>query len=364
MSEKTYRVGITQGDVNGIGTEVIIKALADSRMCDEATYIIYGSSKALSFYKKDMEGMDEMAVNVISSAKEALPRRINLVNCMKEELFVQAGEATREAGEAAVEALIAAARDLKEGEIDMVVTAPINKATVQSEEFNFTGHTEFFASEFSGEPLMMMCSDRLKVGLATIHIPVAQVPQHLSKESIVDKLVRFRRSLIEDFAIHEPRIAVLALNPHSGDAGLLGNEEEEIIKPAIKEAYGKGILAFGPFAADGFFAAGTYHRYDGVLAMYHDQGLIAFKTLSPDGVNFTAGLDIVRTSPDHGVGYDISGKNMADAASMRNAIYMAMDICRNRHMYEEISRNPLRHYERDRGRDVSVKDLPSTEPQD
>ncbi len=358
MSDKTYTVGITQGDINGIGTEVIIKALADQRMCDNATYIIYGFSKVLSFYKKNMEEAENLSVNIISSAGEALSGHINLVNCMPEELFVQAGTSTPEAGVAAVAALKAATEDLKAGLIDVVVTAPINKANVQSEEFGFTGHTEFFAEKFEGEPMMMMCSDRLKVGLATIHLPLAEVAANLTQESIVDKLIKFRHSLISDFAIREPRIAVLSLNPHSGDAGLLGTEERDVIIPAIKEAAQKHVLAFGPFAADGFFAAGMQSRYDGVLAMYHDQGLIAFKTISPDGVNFTAGLNVVRTSPDHGVGYDICGQGKANEASMRNAIYMALDVAKNRALYAEMTRNPLRHYERDRGKDVSVKDLP------
>lgn len=358
MNEKIYKVGITQGDINGIGSEVILKALSDSRMCDNATYIIYGSSKVLSYYKKNIEETENISITIISSAREAIPKHINLVNCMAEDIFVQAGTSTPEAGAGAVAALKAAATDLKAGELDVVVTAPINKANVQSEEFGFTGHTEFFASEFDGEPLMMMCSDRMKVGLATIHLPLAEVAARLSKELIVDKLEKFKKSLIVDFAIHEPRIAVLSLNPHSGDAGLLGTEERDIILPAIQEANQQKVLAFGPFAADGFFAAGMQSRYDGILAMYHDQGLIPFKTISPDGVNFTSGLNVVRTSPDHGVGYDISGTGKADAASMRNAIFMAMDIAKNRAIHAEISRNPLRHYERDRGKDVSVKDLP------
>lgn len=351
MNEKIYKVGITQGDINGIGSEVILKALSDSRMCDNATYIIYGSSKVLSYYKKNIEEAENISINIISSAREAMPKHINLVNCMAEDIFVQAGTSTPEAGAGAVAALKAAATDLKAGELDVVVTAPINKANVQSEEFGFTGHTEFFASEFDGEPLMMMCSDRMKVGLATIHLPLAEVAARLSKELIVDKLEKFKKSLIVDFAIHEPRIAVLSLNPHSGDAGLLGTEERDIILPAIQEANQQKVLAFGPFAADGFFAAGMQSRYDGILAMYHDQGLAPFKALAmEDGVNFTAGLPIVRTSPAHGTAYNIAGQGVASENSMRQAIYAAIDVYRNRQTEKEISANPLRkqyHEKRD-----------------
>ena len=261
-------------------------------------------------------------------------------------------------------ALKAAAADLKAGAIDVVVTAPISKENVHEAGFDFTGHTEFFAAQFGGEPLMMMCSDLLKVGLVTIHIPLEEVSRSVTEEKILASLRGLRSSLIRDFSVREPRIAVLALNPHAGDGGVIGTEEREIITPAIRTAFSEGILAFGPFPADGFFASGGYARYDAVLAMYHDQGLAPFKALSPDGVNFTAGLPVVRTSPAHGVGFDIAGQDKADEQAMRNAIYMAIDVLRSRKVYEEISADPLQKFKREGGADVSVADLPQTEATD
>ena len=275
------------------------------------------------------------------------------------------GKPTPEAGRAAVEALCAAMRDLKAGHLDALVTAPFDKETVQADDFRYTGHTEYLAAELEGEAMMILCSDVLRVGLVTKHIPVSEIARNITKERIVRDLDTLRRALIEDFGIVEPRIAVMALNPHAGDGGLLGREEQEIIRPAIVEAFSKGVLAFGPFAADGLFAGGGYAKYDGILAMYHDQGLAPFKSLSPDGVNFTAGLSAVRTSPDHGTAFDIAGKDKADPQSMRNAIYAAIDIAEHRRAWAEWTRNPLQRAERDRGgRDVSVKDLPQTEKED
>lgn len=265
---------------------------------------------------------------------------------------------TPAAGAASVAALKTAATDLKAGTIDAVVTGPICKENVQGEAFRFTGHTEFFASEFSGEPLMMMCSDLLKVGLVTVHIPVSAVSASISKEGILSKLRALRHALIQDFSVREPRIAVLSLNPHAGDGGLIGQEEEQIIAPAIQAAFAEKILAFGPFPADGFFAAAAYRKYDAVLAMYHDQGLAPFKALSEGGVNFTAGLPVVRTSPAHGVGFDIAGRGIASGNGMREAIYMAIDVLRSRRIYRQISANPLRKYKRETGADVSASELP------
>ena len=267
------------------------------------------------------------------------------------------GEPSPEAGRAAVEALQAAVRDLKEGALDALVTGPIDKETAQADDFRYTGHTEYLAAELGGEAMMIMCSDVLRVGLVTKHIPVSEIARNITKERIVRDLDTLRRALIEDFGIVEPRIAVMALNPHAGDGGLLGREEQEIIRPAVVEAFNQGVLAFGPFAADGLFAGGGYAKYDGILAMYHDQGLAPFKTLSPDGVNFTAGLSAVRTSPDHGTAFDIAGKDKADPQSMRNAIYAALDIVENRRRWAAMSADPLQHFERDRGRDASAKDL-------
>lgn len=356
MSEYRLKIGITQGDTNGIGWEVILRTLVDQRMTELFTPVVYGSKLAADFYSKLLDKEDgTVQWNVISSAEECRRGKLNLVECG--DAKPQPGVASAEAGKAAVEALERAMADLKEGLIDAMVTAPIMKETVQSETFHFTGHTEFVASHLEGEPMMIMCSDRLRVGLVTIHIPVAEVSQSISKEKIISSLTTLRQSLKADFGIVEPRIAVLSLNPHAGEGGMLGTEEQEIIKPAIEEAFQEGTLAFGPFPADGLFATGAYAKYDAILAMYHDQGLTPFKTLSPDGVNFTAGLSEVRTSPDHGTAFDIAGKGEADPQSMRNAIYAAIDIVRNRRNWSHWNRNPLQRFEREKGRDVSVKDL-------
>lgn len=365
MGDHKIKLGITLGDVNGIGPEVVIKMLADSRIWELFTPVVYGAANVLTHYKKNIEGAENLQFTTIKSAGEARPKRINLISCIDEDIQLEPGNSTQAAGKAAVEMLRVAAADLKTGAIHAVVTAPINKENVQADGFRFTGHTEFFASEFGGQPLMMMCSELLKVGLVTIHIPVAEVSQNITPEKIVATLERLRHSLIADFGIVEPKIAVLALNPHAGDGGLLGEEEENIIKPAILEASKKKVLAFGPFPADGFFAAAAYEKYDAVLAMYHDQGLVPFKTLTPDGVNFTAGLSVVRTSPDHGIAYDIAGHGKADPASMREAAYMAIDILRCRAAYADMTKNPLQHFERERGgRDLSVKDLKLPESED
>lgn len=361
MSDQKLKIGITQGDTNGIGWEVILRTFADQRIAELFTPVVYGSAAAAAACAATLDDEQKVHFNTVASAEEARRGKINLVKCG--DVSPTFGTPAPEAGRAAVEALDAAVRDLKAGALDAVVTAPINKETAQSDGFRFTGHTEYFAAQAGGQPMMIMCSDRLKVGLVTIHIPMAEVSASITQEKIVGALTTLRESLVKDFGIVEPRIAVLALNPHAGEGGMLGHEEQNIIKPAIERAFGDGILAFGPFPADGLFGGGGYARYDAVLAMYHDQGLTPFKTISPDGVNFTAGLPVVRTSPDHGTAYDIAGKGVADAQSMRNAIYTAMDIVRNRRRWQEWNRNPLQRFERDKGRDVSVKDLklPETE---
>jgi len=361
MSEQKLKIGIAQGDPNGIGWEVILKALADTRMTELCTPVIYGSPKAAEHYRKQLAGQEEIAFHPAVSGCEAHRGKINLVACGEMERITP-GEATPEAGRAAVEALRRATQELKEGHIDALVTAPFDKKTVQSDDFRYTGHTEYLGAELGGEPLMILCSDVLRVGLVTKHIPVAEISRSISKDKIVRDLETMRRTLIADFGIVEPRIAVMALNPHAGDGGLSGTEEQEIIKPAIEEAYAKGVLAFGPFAADGLFASGGYARYDGILAMYHDQGLAPFKSLSPDGVNFTAGLSGVRTSPDHGTAFDIAGQNKADAQSMRNAIYAAIDIVEHRRAWAQWSANPLPRAERERSsRDAAAKEPSRTE---
>ena len=361
MPENKFKIGITQGDTNGIGWEIILKALADPRMTELFTPVVYGSPKAAAYYRNTVAEIEAFSFNPVASAAEARRGKANLVTC-GETADIAPGKPTPEAGRAAVEALCAAMRDLKAGHLDALVTAPFDKETVQADDFRYTGHTEYLAAELEGEAMMILCSDVLRVGLVTKHIPVSEIARNITKERIVRDLNTLRRALIEDFGIVEPRIAVMALNPHAGDGGLLGREEQEIIRPAIVEAFSKGVLAFGPFAADGLFAGGGYAKYDGILAMYHDQGLAPFKSLSPDGVNFTAGLSAVRTSPDHGTAFDIAGKDKADPQSMRNAIYAAIDIAEHRRAWAEWTRNPLQRAERDRGgRDVSVKDLPQTE---
>ena len=364
MPENKFKIGITQGDTNGIGWEIILKALADPRMTELFTPVVYGSPKAAAYYRNTVAEIEAFSFNPVASAAEARRGKANLVAC-GETADIAPGKPTPEAGRAAVEALCAAMRDLKAGHLDALVTAPFDKETVQADDFRYTGHTEYLAAELEGEAMMILCSDVLRVGLVTKHIPVSEIARNITKERIVRDLGTLRRALIEDFGIVEPRIAVMALNPHAGDGGLLGREEQEIIRPAIVEAFSKGVLAFGPFAADGLFAGGGYAKYDGILAMYHDQGLAPFKSLSPDGVNFTAGLSAVRTSPDHGTAFDIAGKDKADPQSMRNAIYAAIDIAEHRCAWAEWTRNPLQRAERDRGgRDVSVRDLPQTEKED
>lgn len=358
--EKTIKIGITLGDPSGVGAETVIKIFRDQRMFEMADFVLYGASKAIGFYKMKVEDGDWVNYTLVRSAQEAQSGKLNLVECGATDMRISVGEASAESGKVAVESLRRAVEDMKAGKIDVLITAPVNKNSMDEAGFGSVGHTEFLAKEFGGESLMLMCSEIMKVGLATIHLPVAEVAKALSKELLVKRIGQLHKSLREDFGVRAPRIAVLALNPHAGDGGLLGKEEQEIITPAIKEAYEGGVLAFGPFAADGFFAAGTFKKYDAVLAMYHDQGLAPFKTLTPYGVNVTTNLEVVRTSPDHGVGYDIAGKGVADESSMRNAIYMAMDIYRSRIREAEYAANPLPHIVRERDRrerDRDVKDL-------
>ncbi len=363
MSNK-LKIGITQGDTNGIGWEIILKSMAGGHLAELFTPVIYGSHNAAQYYLKGLNLEEPLHFNIVDGAEHASVGKVNLVECGDKNLRVTAGKPSKAGGEAAAAALRRAIDELKKGKIDALVTAPIDKEMIQSEEFQYTGHTEFLAKELGGEPMMIMVSELMRVGLATIHVPVAEIASKLSKELIVERIKQLNASMREDFGVVRPKVAVLALNPHAGDGGLLGSEEQEIIKPAIVEAYEEGILAFGPFASDGFFASGQYKKYDAVLAMYHDQGLAPFKTLTPDGVNFTASLAKVRTSPDHGVAYDIAGKGIADDQAMRNAIYEACDIVRRRSEWQEWNKNPLEHFEREKGRDVSIKDLPEQEIND
>ena len=360
------KIGISQGDTNGIGWEIILKILADSRIVELCTPVVYGSPVAASYYQKRLnaEEYDAVTFNVVESAEDAEDGRMNLVQCGAKELSITPGKPSKAGGEAAAVALLRAIEDLKSGVIDALVTAPIDKEMIQSEKFSYTGHTEFLASNLGGEPLMIMTSDLMRVGLGALHVPNAQVAEGLSKELISNRIEQINNSMKCDFGVVRPKVAVLALNPHAGDGGLLGAEENDIIKPAIVDCFERDILAFGPFAADGFFASGQFKNYDAILAMYHDQGLAPFKTLTPDGVNFTASLSAVRTSPDHGVAYDIAGKGVADEQSMRNALYDAIDIVRRRRAWAEWNANTLERFEREKGRDVSVKDLPDAEHND
>lgn len=333
---KTYKIGITHGDINGIGYEVIIKALCDYKIMDLCTPIVYGLSKAASYHRKYME-LPDFSFQFIKNTEQLSTKRPNLINLYDEEVKIELGTSTKVAGQMSERSLYAAGRDLKNKVIDAIVTAPINKDNIQSDKFVFSGQTEFFEHYFGGaenKAMMMMVSDLLRVGFVTNHLPLNKVASSITKELIYNKLEILDKSLKQDFAISNPKIAVLALNPHAGDNGLIGTEEKTMIQSTIELAFQNHINAFGPFPADGFFASGSYRKFDAVLAMYHDQGMLPFKLLSSEGVNFTAGLPIVRTSPAHGTAYDIAGKNIADAQSMRNAIYLAIDILKNRERFK------------------------------
>ncbi len=365
-NNKKIRVGITHGDTNGVGYEVILKCFASNDILELCTPIVYGSSKILNYHKKAL-GITTTQINVARDVAHIREGALNLIEVINDEVKVELGQPGKQAGKAAFEALEAAVSDLKRGDIDVLVTAPINKDNIHSEEFNFPGHTEYLeASTGDGEKaLMILCNDTMRVALVTTHVPLAKVAQAINKENIIQKLHTFNKSLMRDFGIQNPRIAVLSLNPHSGDNGLLGNEEKDIIAPAIQEASDDHIMCFGPYAADGFFGNNQYRRFDGVLAMYHDQGLAPFKTIAMnEGVNVTAGLPIVRTSPDHGTGYDIAGKGVASEASMRHAIFTAIDIYRNRQRYDDMYRNPLKKQYFDKGKDNVVLDLTKIEDED
>ncbi|MBO5679902.1 MAG: 4-hydroxythreonine-4-phosphate dehydrogenase PdxA [Bacteroidaceae bacterium] len=343
MEQNRIRVAITQGDINGIGYEVILKAFEDPTMLELCTPIIYGSPKIMTYHRKAINL--ETSFTIINSASEVQHGKINVVNCNDDEVKVELGKPSRESGKAAFDALEKAMTEYKDGLFDVLVTAPIHKQMIQSESFTFPGHTEYIEQSIGegAKALMILASERLRVALVTGHVPVAKVATTLSQELVQEKLELFNTSLKSDFGINAPRIAVLALNPHAGDGGVIGNEEETTIIPAIKAMREQGILCYGPFSADGFFGNGSYCHFDGVLAMYHDQGLIPFKVLAMDeGVNFTAGLPLVRTSPDHGTAFDIAGKGEASENSFRQAIYMAIDVFRNRKSDAEARRNPLR----------------------
>lgn len=336
------RIGITHGDFNGIGYEVIIKALDDNRITELFTPVIYCIPKVLSYHRKNMN-LEDFDYKVIQNARQLKHNKINVVSLSNDEVKVEHGHSTKIAGEYAYKALEFAVDDLKNNLIDVLVTAPVNKSNIQSEEFHFPGHTEYLTERFgSSTSLMLLVHQKLRIGTITGHIPINQVASSITEELILSKLSILDSSLKKDFGITRPKIAILGLNPHAGDEGVIGDEEKRIIQPAIAAAKKQGFLAYGPFPADGFFGSDEYTKYDGILAMYHDQGLIPFKTLAfKGGVNFTAGLPIVRTSPAHGTAYEIAGKELASPESIRQAIFMAIDIFRSRKLIEELNANPL-----------------------
>ncbi|MBE8720030.1 4-hydroxythreonine-4-phosphate dehydrogenase PdxA [Sphingobacterium pedocola] len=341
MSDK-LKVGISIGDINGIGLEVIIKSLLDNRVIEYFTPIVYGNTKNASFHRK-ANNINDFSFNVINGAEQANPKRANIINCWQEDVRITLGEENEIGGKYAFISLERAVEDLNAGKIDALITAPINKHNIQQEGFSFPGHTEYLQSKTnSDDVLMFMICDDLRIGVVTGHIPVKEVAHQITEEAILKKLRLMNGSLKTDFWVQKPKIAVLGLNPHAGDNGIIGTEDDTVIRPAINKAKEEGILCFGPYPADGFFAADTYLKFDGVLAMYHDQGLIPFKHIaSRKGVNYTAGLPIVRTSPDHGTGYDIAGKNLASHDSFLEAIFAAVHIVKNRREQAELSKNPL-----------------------
>lgn len=342
MSEK-LKIGISIGDTNGIGLEVILKTLQESKILDYCTPIVYGNTKVVSFHRKSIR-ISDFNFNVVNHPKNALARKANIINCWQEDIRIDFGQSTQTGGKYAFISLQKASDDLLAGHIDALVTAPINKDNIQRDDFKFPGHTEYLQHRSkSTDALMFLISDNLRVGVVTGHIPIADVAKSVNQEKIIKKLWLINESLKKDFWVDNPKIAVLALNPHAGDNGLLGEEDEQVIKPAIKKAFDGGIIALGPYPADGFFGKGGYKKFDAVLAMYHDQGLIPFKTLSfENGLNFTAGLNFVRTSPNHGVGYDIAGKNLANPASFREALFSSIRIVKNRNEYQTMLANQLK----------------------
>jgi 4-hydroxythreonine-4-phosphate dehydrogenase len=342
LQQDPIKIGITHGDFNGISYEIILKTMNDKRLLEIITPIIYGSSKVASYYRKAFD-LADVNFNLIKKADYANIKKPNIINIYGDEVKVEIGKISKKAGELAFLALEKAIEDLNWKKVDALVTAPISKSNIQSDKFRFTGHSDYLASKFNvDDHLMLMVSGDLRIGIVTGHIPVKQVSEKISTDFIFSKIKVLGKSLRMDFNIMKPKVAVLGLNPHAGDNGLIGSEEAECIMPAIQKAFEMGILAFGPYPADGFFGSSNYSKFDGILAMYHDQGMLPFKALGfEQGVNFTAGLPVVRTSPAHGTAFDIAGKNIASPDSFRQALYLAVDIYRNRKQYEELTKNPL-----------------------
>jgi len=359
MEKKAIIAGISQGDINGIGYEVIIKALMDNDMNEICIPVVYGSPKVAAYHRKALN-INNFSFNNIRSADEAHSKKANMINCLDDNIRVELGKSTPQGGEAALVSLERAVEDLLNGKIDVLVTAPIDKHNIQSDSFHFNGHTEYLKSKTgTSDALMFMIGESMRIGVATGHVPLGKVPEMITVDLLMSQLRLMNQSLIFDFAIGRPRIAVLGLNPHAGDNSLLGSEETDIIIPAIQQAVKEGILAFGPYPSDGFFGAGSFSKFDGILAMYHDQGLAPFKALSFDtGVNFTAGLPFVRTSPVHGTAFQIAGKGEASESSFRQAVYLACNIFRNRQIYSEITRNPLKHQDMEIHHNERADELP------
>jgi 4-hydroxythreonine-4-phosphate dehydrogenase len=339
--EENILVGISVGDLNGIGSEVILKTFEDSRMLEICTPILFANVKILSFLKRNLN--ISTPIHGIDKLEQAIAGKINVLNVWKEGVDLNFGQNDANVGKYAIKSFVAAVKALKENQIDALVTAPINKYNIQSEDFKFPGHTDYLDQQLEGDALMFMVHDNLRVGLLTDHLPVNEVAKHLTEELIFKKIKTINQSLLQDFKINKPKIAVLGLNPHCGDNGVIGKEETEILKPAINKLFDQGIMVFGPYAADGFFGSSQYEQFDAVVATYHDQGLIPFKTLSfGNGVNYTAGLQKVRTSPDHGTAYDIAGKGIADFTSFKEAVYMAVDIFKARKEYQKLTKDVLK----------------------
>ncbi|MEI8135840.1 MAG: 4-hydroxythreonine-4-phosphate dehydrogenase PdxA [Bacteroidota bacterium] len=341
MIDNKVIVGISQGDINGIGLEVVLKTLLEPGIADICTPVLFSSQKTVSYYRKVL-GLEEFSFNPIREFSQLNSKKANVFVCYEEEVNIEMGKSTDIGGKYAFISLEKSTQALLEKHIDVLVTAPINKSNIQSDNFKFVGHTEYLGSKLLGDPLMLMCSDNgLRIAVVTGHVPLKEVASKLSIENVSQKILQLHESLIKDFGVRKPKIAVLGLNPHAGDGGAIGNEDKDIIIPAIEKTKTNGLV-YGPYSADGFFGNGTYKQFDAVLAMYHDQGLIPFKTIAfNDGVNFTAGLSAVRTSPDHGTGYDIAGKNKANEQSFKRAMYTAIDIFKNRMLYSEITEKPL-----------------------
>lgn len=342
------KVGITHGDMNGIGYEIIMKTFQDLRILESITPVVYGSSKVASYHRKSLN-ISEINFNLVKNADSAISKRVNIVNVTHDEVKIDLGKSTEIAGQLAYMALEAATQDLLQHHIDVLVTAPINKKNIQTANFRFPGHSEYLADKAgSKDHLMLMVCDKLRIGVITGHIPLKDVPGTITTELLLRKIELMNRSLTRDFGIIKPKIALLGLNPHAGDLGVIGHEEEQVIIPAVEKAWNRNWIVYGPYSADGFFGSDNYLKFDGILAMYHDQGMIPFKTLSFDkGINFTAGLPFVRTSPAHGTAYDIAGKNEASPNSFREAVFLAIDIFNKRKAFDELNHHPLQNYLKD-----------------